>query len=271
MKKYIDLHCHSVYSDGDKTPAQLVQKAADLSMEYMALSDHDTLGGVLETKKLGKEKGIHVFSAAEFSCFDKKDTHILGYCMNPLDDELNSTLNNLRIRRKERAVATVEKLKEDGFKITLEEVMQYSTNESIGRPHIASVLVKNGQKFLGSKCKYYVPYEKLTIKGCVDMIKKAGGIAVIAHPKLLRYNNNDMEKLIVAYKELGMGGIEVYYPYHYKSEVDFYTRMCKVYNMVATVGGDYHNDYDFTKNNFGYVKDLPMIEDTLKLLKELEK
>ena len=277
LDKKIDLHMHSVHSDGAKTPEELIAMAKERNIEYIALSDHDTASGVSEMIECGKKEGIKVFSAIELSCFDKKDTHVLGYCINPDDEAFVKKLEELKMARKNRAFEMIERLQKGGFKISVEDVV--SNAEVIGRPHIANALIKNGygknirdifQKYIGYGCKYYVPYTKMSVEDGIELIKNAGGFAVLAHPKLLRYNTYDMTKLICKYKEAGLTGIETYYPCHYDSDVKFFTKVALQENLIMTVGGDYHNDNDKTKNKMGFSLELPHLNKTLEFFKDFE-
>lgn len=275
MKKYVDLHMHSRVSDGVKSPRELVEIAKQKNISVISLTDHDSVDGYPEVIEAGNSAGIAVVSGIELSCFDKKDTHVLGYNVNWKNPALISCLEELKTQRRLRMEKMVEALNSDGFDISIEDVGRYSSCGVIGRPHVASVLIEKGygkdvrdvfKRFIGSNCKYYVPYKKLDVSEGIELIHKAGGVSVLAHPKLLRYNSEDFLKLINEYKELGLDGLEVYYPRHNSEHIKLFYTMATKLNMLITCGGDYHNDLDPSKNTMGYEMDLPGVEHTVEVL-----
>ncbi|MBQ9625328.1 MAG: hypothetical protein IJR47_04385, partial [Clostridia bacterium] len=210
------------------------------------------------------------------SCFDKRDTHILGYNINWQDNTFKSRLKELQSLRQSRMEQMVQGLIEDGFEISMEEVKARCCGRVMGRPHVAAVMVEKGygkttrdifNKYIGNGCKYYVKYKKLEVKEGIDLIHSAGGYAVLAHPRLLRYNAREFTPLLKQYKELGLNGIEAYYPCHKNEDIRLYQSLAKELDLFVTCGGDFHNPEDPTKNTLGFnLKDLPGVEKTLKLL-----
>lgn len=277
MYKYVDLHMHSSVSDGDKTPRELVAVAKEKNVDIISLTDHDSVGGISEAAEEAKKKDIGFIAGIELSCYDKKDTHVLGYNIDWQDEDFKGALWELQQSRMNRMEKMVESLRKDGFNITMDEVNAKCNGQTMGRPHIAAVMVEKGygkdirtvfNKYIGSGCRYYVSYKKLEVAEGINIIHKAGGLAVLAHPKLLRYNAKDFTKLIKRYKELGMDGIEVYYPCHYDEHVKLFSSLAKELDLLMTCGGDYHSEWDCTKNTMGFESTLPGIEHTLEVLLE---
>lgn len=275
MVKYIDMHMHSSVSDGDKSPGELVNVAVKKNISVMSLTDHDSVGGIEETMEEAKKHNIGFIPGIELSCFDKKDTHVLGYNIDWQDETFKSALKKLQDSRMNRMEKMVEGLKKGGFDICMDEVRSKCSGQVMGRPHIAEVLVEKGYgkdtrdvfgKYIGSGKKYYVPYKKLGVDEGIKLIHECGGKAVLAHPKLLRYNAKDFAELLEKYSAFGLDGIEVYYPCHYDEHIKLFSKLARKLNMLMTCGGDYHNDHDVTKNTMGFDVTLPGIEHTLDVL-----
>ena len=217
MIKQVDLHMHSCYSDGERTPVQLIELAKEKGIDAVSLTDHDCIEGLDEMSRAAKNAGIAFVSGVELSCYDKKDTHILGYKVDWHNDTFRNTLNSLQKSRIIRMEQMVERLIKGGFDITMDEVVAKSAGKVLGRPHVATVLVEKGygtntrdifNKYISAGCPYYVPYQKLCVEEGIRLIHEAGGYAVLAHPKLLRYNTREFTTLICQYKKLGLDGIE---------------------------------------------------------------
>lgn len=275
MIRFVDLHTHSSNSDGEKTPSQLIDIAAEKHIDVISLTDHDCIEGLDEMEQAAKKAGIIFISGVELSCFDKKDTHVLGYGFDPQNTSFKNRLSELQNARAGRMKQMVDGLIKAGFDITMDEVLEKSGGRVLGRPHVASVLVDKGygkdnrdvfNKYIGSGCRYYVPYKKMEVQEGIELIHEAGGYAVLAHPKLLRYNTRDFTSLIKTYKQYGLDGIEVYYPCHYDEHIRFFRRIAKEFNLLTTCGGDYHNDHDATKCTMGFDAGLPGIMDSLSVL-----
>ena len=219
----IDLHTHTNASDGSLTYEQLIEKAHAIGLRAIAITDHDSVQSAL---KIQNTKGkFEVIPGIELSVFDPSlgydDLHILGLYIDPKNKMLASKLEKLIQERTNQKKATVAKLNELGYKITFEEVKKKATG-SIGRPHIAKVLLEKYPnefssisdifvKLLGRGKKAYVGRDiGFSLKEAIDLIHGAGGLSFIAHPFLYPY---DSKKLMVDFKKLGGDGIETFYDY----------------------------------------------------------
>lgn len=245
----IDLHIHTTFSDGKLTPAQIVQKSQAIGLKAIAITDHDTANGIPPAiDEANKYRNIEVVPGIEINTYyNGEEIHILGYYIDYDSAELKYILSDILKKRVERAVKIVEKLKQLGINISFNDISKKATGPSIGRPHIAQILIEKGyvesmeeafEKFLNPGSPAYVPRYKLTPFYAIDLIKKSRGIPVLAHPGLL-HSNQIIDELV----DYGIMGIEVYHKDHtyvqVKALIDFATEK----NLLMTGGSDCHGDY----------------------------
>lgn len=192
MEKYIDLHTHSLKSDGSMTPAEVVREAKKAGLAAIALSDHDTVDGLPEAIAEGKKIGVEVIPAIEFSVQSKTETHILGYFIDYNNPDLKQMLKEVVDLRIERNHVTTARLNELGFDITLEEVRALAPNNFVGRAHFARVLMDKGytesvkegfDKYMSVGKYAYCEKQRLTARDAVELISKCGGISFLADRK----------------------------------------------------------------------------------------
>lgn len=272
---YVDLHIHTTASDGVMTPTEIVEYAKNNDVYFMSITDHDSISGITSAYKKAQELNIEFITGIELSCHDKKDTHVLGYNIDINNPKLLAAIDHLKKERLNRSIKMIKKLREDGFDINDQDVARFCNKDVIGRPHIAQMLIEKGygnstkeifQKYIGSAAPYYIAYDKLSIKAGFDAIKSAGGLPVLAHPKLLRYNNLDTYKLLKRYKAMGLAGIEVYYPCHSNRDIKAYLQMAQELGLIVTFGSDFHNLTDKNKNKIGYDDSCYLIKETMDYL-----
>lgn len=247
-----DLHIHTTASDGVMTPAQVVRLAKEAGLAAIAITDHDTVAGVQEAIRAGAEWGVIVVPGVEISTqMMGRDIHILGYDLDVEDELLRGRLEHLRSARDRRNEQIIQKLNEQGIQITLSEVWHTVKKKpgidlTIGRPHIAEVLVHKGavrsiseafDRYLGEGGSAYVSPERITPEEAVRWIRDAGGSAVIAHPGL--YHDDALVERIIA---CGVDGIEAYHSDHSPEEESRYAAMAERAGIVATAGSDYHGE-----------------------------
>jgi hypothetical protein len=243
--KYADLHVHTSESDGTLTPGQLVKEAIASGLSAIAIVDHDTVGGIPEALEAAKSSGLEVIAGAELTAqYEKQEIHILGYFLDCRNKALLEKLALVQSNRIERVHKIVKNLEEQGVKINAEDVFDISGKGSVGRMHIAKALVKAGwvattaeafRKYIGDKSPAYVLGFSLSPAEAIRLIRDAGGAAVLAHPYML---HND--ELISEFAGCGLTGIEVYYPEHSQSMVNFYLDLAKKLNLSVTGGSDFH-------------------------------
>lgn len=242
---YADLHIHSNRSDGYYAPKELIEKVAAQGLKATAVVDHDDISAYEEACFYGKKFDIEVLTGVELSVsYDQHDLHILGYDFDYLNQELSEYLTLFKEHRISRAQKIVENLANLGMPISFEAVLEKAGRGTVGRPHIASVLVEDGfvysfqeafNKYLGEDKPAHVAKYKMELATALNLVKTAGGICCVAHPGL-RLKQDDL--LILVQK--GISGIEVIHPNHNEESVNFFRDLAKKYNLVATGGSDFH-------------------------------
>jgi len=241
---YADLHIHSIHSDGLLSPSEILKIAKEFELKTVAITDHDSVSGVKETITLAGNE-IEVIPAAEISSnIGKLDIHILGYYVDYENAELLSCLDNFKQHRLSRAKKIIENLYHDGVKLDFERIKTLAQNGSLGRPHIAEALLKNGYvnsineafaRYLGYHTPYYVPKMDIHPKEVIQKIKDWRGISVIAHPGAI--NNED---LIYQLIKDGALGLEVWHPEHNRKWQDTLYQIALKDGLLMTGGSDFH-------------------------------
>lgn len=249
MEKYIDLHTHSLMSDGSMTPAEVVREAKKAGLTAIALSDHDTVDGVREAMAEGEKIGVEVVPAIEFSVQSETETHILGYYVdieNPkLLDALEKVIETRRFRNRE----TCRKLNELGFDITLAEAEAIAPNDFIGRAHFARLLmdkgytksVSEGFKLYLENGKYaYCGKQTFTDEEAVRLIKDCGGVAFVAHLHLTKKSDDELRAFLTRLKACGLDGIEGYYTDYTPEMQAKYHALAEELGLILSGGTDFH-------------------------------
>jgi 3',5'-nucleoside bisphosphate phosphatase len=245
LVKYADLHVHTTFSDGTYTPAQLVKEALARGVCALALVDHDTTQGIAGAIATARGSDLEIIPGVELSAqYENQEVHILGYFLDYQDKVLLEKLKLMQAIRVERVHKIIENLKALGLKLKPQSVFDISGEAAVGRMHIARALVKDGfvgstaeafRKYIGDRSPAYVCGFRLSVPEAIKLIQTAGGVAVLAHPYLLR---NDA--LIEEFTRCGLEGIEVYYPEHSQGMVNFYLSLAKQLKLLVTGGTDFH-------------------------------
>lgn len=248
MKK-IDLHVHSTASDGKTSPADLVRLAKAKGLAAIAITDHDSVGGISEAVETAKNLSVEIVPGIEVStAYQGQDFHILGYYLEYNDKELAGELARLQDTRNRRNRMMIAKLNELGFEISYAEVASKQKNKegNIGRPHIAEVLLDKQivsskeeafAKFLGKEGLAYVNPPRISPEEGIHLIQKYKGIPVLAHPGLYQ-----ADQLIDQFVRFGLKGIEVYHPDHSAEDKVRYLNIAKKQGLIVTGGSDYHGE-----------------------------
>ncbi len=252
MNSSVDLHCHSIASDGTFTPREVVKLAKESGLSGLALTDHDTIAGIAEATTAAREFDIDFIPGIEISCVSPRPStiHLLGYGIDPMSPNLvtlTSTLIDGRNRRNERMVQKMNAL---GLPVTLDEFRAEAGGDVIGRPHMAAVLVRKNivsnmaeafNLYLGTGGKVWVDKEQLTAREAIDLIHRSGGLAVLAHPTQLRKNNDaQLQSAIKNLVDLGLDGLEVIHSDHRDRFIDRAMEIAAHYNLLMTGGSDFH-------------------------------
>jgi 3',5'-nucleoside bisphosphate phosphatase len=248
----IDLHAHSTASDGEFTPAKLVEKAAENGIETLALTDHDTVAGLGEAHSAAVLNDINLINGIELSTqWNNKTIHIVGLNIDANNEKILNTTNQLKQLRKERAIKIGEKLKKANINNAYESASTLAGNGTVTRQHFAQFLVNDGyaknhtdvfKRFLVKSKPGYVSVEWPSIDETIDNINNAGGVAVIAHPLRYKMTATKLRKLITEFKEIGGKAIEVVTGNNNQNEIITVTNYAKRYDIAASLGSDFHND-----------------------------
>lgn len=241
-----DFHTHSTASDGAFTPSEVVKKSFDKGVKFLALTDHDTLSGIDEAKKMAESLGITFIPGIELSTSHNKETiHLLGFFKG--DDyknpDLNQILQDLRDRRVKRAEEIVSRLeKYNNIKITVEDVLK-NGKDTIARPHIAKTIIDAGypythdyifKNFIGHNCPAYVPANKMSTEEGISLLRKYNAKVFLAHPVLLKK---------ISVKDilpLGIDGLEAVYALNSKADEDIFRSFALYNNLLISCGSDSH-------------------------------
>lgn len=253
----VDLHTHSIYSDGTATPQEIVQLAADLHLHGLAITDHDTIDGYAEALAAGRRAGVPILSGLEISCVHGADSlHILGYGIQPDNQALQTMLHRLQAGRIQRNHKILAKLDDLGIQISEQELREHSVCGQTGRPHIARLLVKKKivsgmeqafRHYLGKGKSAYAGRFCFSAAETISCIHEAGGVAVLAHPGILDPAMRKQPRLIAELVERQLDGLEIFYPTHSGSTQKKLHQLADRYNLLKTGGSDYHGSN--RKNN----------------------
>jgi hypothetical protein len=242
----IDLHAHTTASDGTCSPAELVALAEDAGLEALAITDHDTVDGVLEAHLAAKT--LHVVAGIELSSsHEGRNVHILGLFLDISRPELIQTLSGFRADRLDRARRMVEKLNHLGYGISLQDVLDQAEDGVVGRPHVARALVAGGwvpdvhsafsPGLIGDGGRADVSRTLLSVFDAVALVRDWGGVAVLAHPGIA---DGITEELVSALARWGLTGIEADYPLHTQQTRDHYRSLAARLGLAVTGGSDFH-------------------------------
>jgi len=221
--------------------------ALERGLAVIALTDHDTLGGVAEAQQAAVGTGLEVIAGVEINSEGGRgNLHILGYYVDPESGPLQERLRAMRDARIERAGKMVERLREMGMPLEWEEVQALAGGDSIGRPHVARALLNRGyvktlqeafDRFVGRDGLAYVPRQRLTPPEVIRAIIEARGVPVLAHPA---YSGAAVVERMPEFVGYGLRGVEVYYPHHSPEEVEMLLGLCRKYGLLVTGGSDFH-------------------------------
>lgn len=247
-----DLHSHSNRSDGTLSPAEEMELAASRDLAGVALTDHDTFGGLAEAEAAAVSLGLEFVPGIEFSAeYDRASLHILGYWVDPDDQAIDAELLRLTATRFRRGEMIVEKLRSLGFDITVERVLELAGGEAIARPHVAEAMVEAGivadeqdafDRYISDGGPAYVPKHALQPMDALRMIGEAGGVCVLAHPGMWRGSETVPDELIEEMAAGGMVGLEVFHPDHDAVMRARYATIADRLGLVALSSSDCHGD-----------------------------
>ncbi|MCU0651888.1 MAG: PHP domain-containing protein [Candidatus Omnitrophica bacterium] len=243
--KFADLHLHTIFSDGTYTPEELVKASKKAGLSAISIADHDTVDAIIPSLKIAQKEDIEIIPGIELTAeHEGLEVHILGYCIDYTNKRLQEKLDFLGKNRRERIYKIVDKLAALDLKLDPEAVFEIASEGTVGRLHIARAMVKERivkstaeafSRYIGDKCPAYVCGFRFSPAEAIGLIKEMGGVAILAHPYLIR---ND--ELILEFVKQGVAGLEVYYPEHTQSMINYYLGLAKKHNLLVTGGSDCH-------------------------------
>lgn len=250
----VDLHVHSTASDGALPPASVVEAAIAGELDVLALADHDTTAGVLEAQEAAGAR-MRVIPAMEISATDAgREVHVLGYHVDPLHPALATYSREARERRSERAREILAKLRGLGVELDYADVEAMAAGAAVGRPHVARALVARGhvasegaafERWLRDGGPAFVPTDLVDPAGAIDVIHRAGGLAVWAHP-----GTDDVESRMAGYAASGLDGVECYRPRSGPVDIMRLERAAADLRLLLSGGSDWHGEWNGTLGTF---------------------
>lgn len=242
----VDLHAHTSASDGTLRPEELVALAADRGLRVLAVTDHDTIDGVVAAHATASDLGVILVPGVELSTTERGvEVHLLGYGVDPDDPSLRASLVELAQSRVRRITAMIEKLHHAGYAIDRDRIMARADEGSIGRPHVARALIDIGaatsvddafQRFLKPGCPGWIPREPFTPEQAVDLLVGHGALPVLAHP----WSAGDIRLVLRRLIPRGLRGMEVFYGEYDDERRSDLCAIADEYSLIATGGSDYH-------------------------------
>ena len=243
----IDLHSHTLHSDGDRSPAQLFSEASAAGVTVLAVTDHDTVFGLDECRVASETTGVRLVPGIELSCdLHGREVHVLGHFIDPQSPALERLATGMLEERRERMERMVNLARSMGFSgVTMERVVAVSGGENLGRPHLARVLVDCGHvesikdafdQYLRTGAALWVDRRRLAVEEAVRLVHDAGGTASIAHPGANRISQQELRTMA----GLGLDGVEVWHPEHPPNQAEAYSRWAQELSLSMTAGSDYH-------------------------------
>ena len=248
----IDMHVHTTASDGTMSPKHVVSLAAMQGLKAIAITDHDTMAGIDEAGQAGELMGVTIIPGIEISTdYQGRDVHVLGYFLDEKSETLLQYEAWTQEKRRERNEKILERLRKKGFDITMEQLEAEHPGAVLGRPHIARRLVDLGaaenvqeafRKYLSKGRSCYVERERLPFQDAARLIKKCGGVAVLAHPLQYGFGKNELDALVKAAAQCGFSGMEIYYTGYTQADQKKLFDLAEKYTLLPTGGSDFHGD-----------------------------
>lgn len=244
----IDLHIHTTASDGTFTPEEVVREASRIGLAAVAITDHDTAAGYARAAAEGENCGLEVVPGIEISTKFRSAVHILGYYIDAQSPALGEVLDWMHRDREERNVKLCAMLRESGVDIDIER-MHARFGDLVGRPHFAEIMIENGmardmndafERLLNKNKPFFIPRQFLPIERSIEIIREAGGTAVLAHPFQYRLDDAALRELIEHCMESGLEGMECRYSGYDAAQTAYLEALAAEYGLVRTGGSDFH-------------------------------
>lgn len=251
--KIIDLHTHSNASDGSMTPKELIFHAKEAGLSAVALTDHDTADGIALAKEAAKEAGIEFIPGIEFAAYYKdREVHIVGLFIDETNREFITATQQAAADRAKRNAQMIQRMQEAGIDISLEALYAEEGDGILTRANFAACLIRRGaassvneafKKYLDKGRPFYIPRKKLLPEDAIRYIHVSGGIAVLAHPLLYHFTDNELDTCMADLKSLGIDALEAYYSRNRLFDTGRMKALAKKYGLVLSGGSDFHGSY----------------------------
>jgi 3',5'-nucleoside bisphosphate phosphatase len=249
----IDLHAHTIYSDGTLTPTALVRLARESGLELLAVTDHDTTAGLDEARAEGRAQGVEILAGCEVSTrIPEGNVHVLGLGFDDRDTGLQRFLEGVRVARARRNVRMYERLAKLGMPLKPEDVERHALGGVVARPHFARAMVEAGyvpdlraafNQVLKDGGPGYVEVEAPAPREAIRALRAAGGVAVIAHPGQIQLDGRvAYDRFLAPLAAEGLAGIEVFHPSHDAEQRTMFLSLARAHDLVASGGSDFHGD-----------------------------
>ena len=224
--------------------------AVERGLKALALTDHDSVGGIPELIEAGASTALEVVPGIELSAECERGTmHILGYFIDHTCQRLKEKVEKVRTGREVRNLEILKKLNKLGYRLLWDDIEKQAGRDVVGRPHIAAALVELGHvknrkaafdRLLAKGRPGYADRERYTAEECIQLIYEAGGVSVLAHPATIHLSDQELRLLVKKLKENGLGGIEVYYAEHRPDNIHKFTQWGNELGLICTGGTDFH-------------------------------
>lgn len=250
MEKLTDLHTHSTASDGTFSPSDVAELAKDAGLASVALTDHDTTDGLDEFMEAGRSLGIETIPGIELAAgYKNTELHIVGLFVDYKSSALKESMEFIVNERNERNKKMIKALSRIGMEISLRELEENAGGNIITRAHYANVMVNRGyvknkeeafDRYISSGRPGYVKRETLTPKNCIEVIRKSGGIPVLAHATLYGYGYLEIHNLVGELKGYGLMAMETMYSTYTPRQSEELRKICEYYKLMKSGGSDFH-------------------------------
>ena len=267
----IDLHVHTTASDGQYSPSQIIQMAAKMGINTIAITDHDTVAGLEEARIEAEKLGINFVPGIEMNINGSRgEFHLLGLGLERISDSLQTAIDNLQKNRVIRNEKMIEKMRADGVNITLEEVIEHFPDTVIGRPHFAAMLVEKGivrkrqqafDKYLAKGRAWYCERVGTNLDEAIIAIKESGGIPVIAHPMSLYLSWGKLPAALQDIYERGVQGLEAFHPGARMTDCLRLEECARKIGYFITAASDFHGEKVRADRKLGHTCNNKVIDD----------
>lgn len=246
----VDLHLHSSASDGCYSPERLVDKVFASDVNVFSLTDHDTVDGLPAARKRAKELGFSMINGIELSVGGDKEIHLLGYGIDHNSDEIKAFCDNKKIERTQRIKKIISILRENHIDIDFDEVALLADG-TLSRSHVARILLQKRYvtsikdaftRYLQPGRCAHVSRQEISVEQACQMLRRAGGVPVLAHPGLLQVGSTLLEALLREWKAVGLAGVEVFHPSHQGNHVVQLLHLARKEEFIVTGGSDFHGE-----------------------------